>query len=165
MKICTICGKRNANVYTQRAENGEVKLTLCRDCYSALYLQNQERDYIDAFFGGKDPRLNKECPVCGTTLAEYRATGLLGCAHCYTALREELLPSIRYIQGEEVHRGLAPSSEAEDRYDDVRALAFEQEKLRERIREAENAGQTYLVNRLREQLAALNRKLNGGDRT
>ena len=42
--------------------------------------------------------MEKTCPRCGMKLGEFRKTGLLGCAGCYCAFREEILPTVRRVQ-------------------------------------------------------------------
>ncbi len=42
------------------------------------------------------------CEVCGMTVAEFKATGRLGCPHDYESLRSTLEPLL-----ERIHRGLA----------------------------------------------------------
>ncbi|MBE3576137.1 MAG: UvrB/UvrC motif-containing protein [Limnochordales bacterium] len=48
------------------------------------------------------------CEVCGATLADFRRTGLLGCAHCYVQFAGPLEPVIRQVQGSIAHRGKRP---------------------------------------------------------
>ncbi|MGE5481441.1 MAG: UvrB/UvrC motif-containing protein [Bacteroidota bacterium] len=53
------------------------------------------------------------CEVCGTTLADFRRTGLLGCAHCYERFASSLEPVIRQVQGSTNHRGKRPAGQVE----------------------------------------------------
>lgn len=47
----------------------------------------------------------KVCSVCGTTIEDFRRTGLLGCTNCYRVFREEILPAVRNMQGALQHEG------------------------------------------------------------
>lgn len=75
------------------------------------------------------------CPVCGTTIDDFRRTGLLGCAECYRVFRDEVLVAVRRVQGEGCHRGKVPATKAE-KY----ALMRRQQKLKEMLEEAMRQG-------------------------
>ena len=59
-----------------------------------------------ALRAGADP--DKGCPVCGTTLEQTVADGLLGCGYCYTRFKREVTASIRLAQGTLQHIGKSP---------------------------------------------------------
>lgn len=160
---CTICGSKFAKEYIRKTEGREVTLTLCEGCYAKLYSKQESEDFFAAFVGRTGGKQGKSCPVCGLTLADFRATGLLGCADCYNAFREELLPTIRYVQGKLRHEGKAPSGDADEKYDLVRDLVRSQESLRARIEEAEHDGDELELVRLKAELARVNRKLYNGE--
>ena len=79
---------------------------------------------------GQNP--HKSCPNCGTTLADFRRTGLLGCAECYSAFRTEVLAAVRQVQGRMRHTGKVPTAEASNKY----ALVIEQDQLYEGLAHA-----------------------------
>ena len=160
---CNVCGSDSAKVYKRTAEGREVTLTVCPSCYRKLYPDEGSEDFFASFIGRTQG--SKVCEGCGTTLEEFRHTGLLGCADCYKAFREELLPTIRYVQGKLHHAGKAPSGAAEKNYDLVRDLVKEQESLRAAIREAEANGDTVQASELKARLGLVNRKLYGGEET
>lgn len=155
--LCINCGRDCAKQFTKKIDGREVKLTLCPDCYARLYPE-QDEGFFTSFVGRTESR-KKTCPVCGTALDDYRRTGLLGCAHCYAAFREELLPTIRYIQGKTSHGGKAPSGAADETYDLVRDLVREREVLKGQIDEAEKRKDESALRGLRARLAEINRKL------
>lgn len=161
--LCASCGRNGAKLYKRNVDGKEISLTLCAACYEKLYPEREEESDFFASFVGKGGADARACPVCGTTLEDFRHTGLLGCAFCYTAFREELLPAVRYAQGKVRHEGKAPSGEADEKYDLIRALVHEQERLKLRIRSAEEQGDAGLTKQLKTQLAALNRRLYGGE--
>lgn len=138
--LCTACGKDQAQNYRCRTKEGEKTLLLCPACYRRLY-------------GGKDaPAGAQECPSCGMTLAEFRKTGLLGCADCYTAFREELLPTVKNVQGKLRHTGKDP----------FRTLDDEKRELEAELTDARRTGDRLLEQRIRYRLSVIQRLLNGG---
>lgn len=138
---CNCCGKE---ITETRYFDGE-RTVLCPDC---ARLQD----------GGK-------CPSCGTRIDDFRRTGLVGCARCYTAFREELIPTIRYVQGNLRHEGKVPSREAEEKYSVMRELVSAQERLKGEIEEAMRAGRYADARRLQEELISVNQRLYGGERS
>ncbi len=50
------------------------------------------------------------CPSCGSTYAEIRRTGVLGCAVCYTTFRMQIEGLLQRIHGAARHRGKAPAA-------------------------------------------------------
>lgn len=161
---CSVCGSNSAKTYERKTEGKEVSLTLCEDCYKKLYPAQEAGDFFASFVGRTGGKSKvKACPVCGYTLADFRHTGLLGCADCYEAFREELLPTIRYVQGKLQHAGKAPSGDADEKYDLVRDLVRTQESLKVRILEAEHDGDELELVRLERELDEVNRKLYGGE--
>lgn len=162
--LCNGCGKNPAQLYLKRTGDKEIRLHLCPECYQRLYGDKTADDFFTSFLNSAGGR-QKACPACGSTLEDFRRTGLLGCATCYSAFREELMPTVRHIQGRVTHEGRAPSADAYEDYDVVRGLVHEQQRLEERIEEAKRAGNRAETAQLREQLRAINRKLyRGGDR-
>lgn len=102
-------------------------------------------------------RNEKTCPRCGTTVGEFQQTGLLGCAECYRVFREEILPTVRYVQGRTLHTGKKPEERAGENYD----LVFEQERLKEGIEDAMREGRYREAEEMKERLKAANRILRG----
>ena len=161
---CVNCGKHAAREYIRNAEGQKLRLMLCPACYAALYPE-EERDLFSSFVGKTRPdRHRKECPACGTTIEMFRRTGLVGCATCYTALREELMPSIRFVQANNVrHDGKEPSADAEEKYDLVRGLVQEQEAVKAQLERAVKEHNDGEVARLKARLREIKRKLYSGE--
>lgn len=146
--ICSKCGKENARYY-DRTDGRAGKLCLCAACYAELRREGTAREV---------------CPVCGATFADYRGTGLVGCAACYSAFLGELLPVIRHFQNGNIrHAGKAPSGLAEEKYDRVCSLIDKQARLREKIEDARNAGDAEEAERLTAALGLVNKELYGGE--
>lgn len=103
--------------------------------------------------------MEKTCPRCGMKLGEFRKTGLLGCAGCYCAFREEILPTVRRVQGRIRHEGKAPPEGAGQNY----SLMLEQALLKENIERALREGRFSEAESKRALLKETNRILHGED--
>lgn len=90
----------------------------------------------------------KICPKCGTTLEEFRRTGLLGCAICYRAFAEEIMPTLRLVQGSVLHTGKHPAERSEERY----SIRLEQQLLIDSIEQAMREGNYERAEELKERL-------------
>ncbi len=141
--LCTKCGKNQAQAYTLRTQEGEKTVYLCPGCYRRLYGKEDVRPETD------DRRV---CPSCGATLAEFRKTGLLGCADCYSVFREDLIPTVQFIQGRLRHTGKDPD----------RALDEERRELEDELRDAQRSGDRFMEQRIRYRLSVIQR-LSGGE--
>lgn len=141
---------------------GEVhELHLCEECFQT-HMQNPEGVEGSLAAGGmiKAPALGEAelealerlvCPTCKMTYREFRNQGRLGCAHCYIAFREELLPLLENIHGDTHHCGKFPKRVPDDsqkRYqliklrNDLRLAVAEESyeeaaRLRDQIQELE----------------------------
>lgn len=69
-------------------------------------------DLFSDFFDGFDllPVYREEtvCPKCGRSLTEFRKTGKLGCAECYTAFSRPLEATLVQIHAGSTHKGKIP---------------------------------------------------------
>ncbi len=109
--LCSNCKKHQATHLVRR--EGEGEMPLCDECFEKLGAAavsfGDEPDFFVSFLQPEgEGRREARCPVCGCTLEDYGRTGLLGCAACYTAFRDELEPAIRRIHGKTVHEGKHP---------------------------------------------------------
>ncbi len=158
--ICSNCGKEGALEY-ELADTGR-SVHLCVDCYNTRY--GGEKEFFDSLFvrnGGLAKKTVAVCPVCGTTSERYRASGLVGCEHCYDALKEELLPVIRRLQRSDLHVGKAPvtAEKSKGSAPFVRTLVAEQEALKAELERAIGVGDFARAEQLRERLIEINHKL------
>lgn len=159
--LCENCGKNPAQKFMRKVNGKEIAVELCPACYRTLYPE-KENDFFPAFLGS-GVQEGKSCPACGATMAEFRRTGLLGCAYCYSVFREELIETVRNIhnimQGEVRHTGKRPEESAEEKYDRARDYAARREGLIEQLERAMRAGDYAAAGQLRSELKALNAKL------
>ena len=111
MNICDRCGA--PSVYRSKLiVNGVSQSTnLCRDCaIKEGVFNNQPTSMFDDILSSFSSFLGFEevgdvtCPVCKTSLKEFKTTGKLGCANCYEAFREEVNNLIKRIAPFEKHK-------------------------------------------------------------
>lgn len=108
---CDKCG--NPSVYHSTfIVNGVSQSTnLCRDCaIKEGVFTNQKTSLFDDLFSSFSDMLGFEevknivCPVCKTSLKEFKTTGKLGCPNCYEIFREEISNVIKRIAPFEKHQ-------------------------------------------------------------
>jgi len=86
---------------------------------------------------GRAARRNR-CPACGSSYAEIRRKGLLGCAICYDTFELEVAELLRRIHSEGRHRGKTPAAIGEsggggESSDPARVLALLRDELEEAV--------------------------------
>ncbi|HET9635961.1 MAG TPA: UvrB/UvrC motif-containing protein [Gemmatimonadaceae bacterium] len=92
-----------------------------------------------------------QCSFCGASLADFRATGRLGCAHCYETFENSLRDLLRRVHGNSRHIGrryVAPLPS------DLPHVSTAME-LRDRLKRAIEAEQFELAADLRDKLRGL----------
>ncbi|MBE7085091.1 MAG: hypothetical protein E7368_03455 [Clostridiales bacterium] len=63
------------------------------ECYHKGFVYVEEGEALSA------------CPYCGTTVAQFKKSSLVGCAQCYQTLAHAVFPVITKMQGGEKHCG------------------------------------------------------------
>lgn len=103
---CFYCNKNEATKTYQQLKNGEkFEQYYCMECYHRLFLSKNDTD---------GERSLSACPYCGTSLAEFKETKLVGCAYCYKTMAAGLTPAVIKMQGDSTHRGKMPPLTPED---------------------------------------------------
>ncbi len=104
-ELCQICHHRIAEHKFVRVTNGvTTSYHVCSHCKALLDNKYQE---LRAEAARKAiPPEKRVCPICGTTLQTFSATGLLGCANCYKVFDDYLLEYIRGYHGATTHIGM-----------------------------------------------------------
>ncbi|MGN1316032.1 MAG: UvrB/UvrC motif-containing protein [Acutalibacteraceae bacterium] len=116
--LCQNCNKNEANMHMKRIINGRAaEVHLCSDCARSL-------GYGEAFSGfglgfsdflgdfllkGEHPSNSARCPFCNKSFEEIAKDGKMGCAECYSAFYDKLLPSLQRIHGKSTHMGKKPT--------------------------------------------------------
>lgn len=105
--LCDRCGKNAAVCVVKRNRPGAgAEQALCFRClledeYGSEFVEMLRS--LGAFDG-----IPKRCSKCGTSYAEFSATGRLGCASCYDEFKAELEPLIERLHGASRHKGKVP---------------------------------------------------------
>lgn len=138
--LCQHCNKNDANMHMKRIINGRAaEVHLCADCARSL-------GYGEAFSGfglgfsdflgdfllkGEHPSNSARCPSCGKSFEEIAKDGKMGCAECYAAFYDKLLPSLQRIHGKSTHIGKRPA----DAFNNTDNLEYLEQRLQEAVRE------------------------------
>lgn len=135
--ICSRCGKNQAQKYMLQGK----EIFLCADCRR------------------EEGARREVCPECGTSLSDFRKTGLAGCAYCYTAFRAEVLVMLGKMQDGTRHTGKVQSTQSLDNYEETRELVREHDYVKAKLERALSSGDFDGADLLTAQLEALNKKL------
>ena len=113
--LCDQCKTRDAVVHlTQIVESTVTQLRLCEQCAAARGVETTVAtpkhplgDFLKAVQQqALVPNAEGErCTFCGMALKDFRATGRLGCARCYTSFEQNLRELLRRVHGSAKHVG------------------------------------------------------------
>ena len=154
---CSICGSPSAQLRTHSADGTKNQVCLCDACYKKLYTKSDGSELFAHLFGSRGAKAEKRkvCSSCGMTLESFQKSGLLGCAQCYTAFRDEINHSIRYCQRSNQHCGRKPIVSSDLKYELVR----EQESFRSQLNVARREGDFALEEELSRRLEELQKMI------
>lgn len=117
---CSECGKSQATVFLKQVAGGKVvERALCLACAQEALPDALEGTPLAGLLtalkrpperGAAAARLR--CGACGLRYAEFRQSGMLGCAECYYSFAGPLESVLRGIHGAARHAGKAPSDDA-----------------------------------------------------
>ena len=159
--VCDLCKNGEAVIQLTEIEGSGVRqLHLCEKCAA-------ERG-VETTIGASKPQINNFlqtiheqmpgakgepvlCSFCSSTLADFRATGRLGCAHCYEAFESSLRDLLRRVHGNSRHIGrryVAPLPSALPHVSNAT-------ELRDRLKRAIEAEQFELAADLRDKLRGI----------
>src|SRR5436190_22129163 len=163
--LCDICKQNVATVHlTQMVEGKTKKVDLCEGCSKAKGVDDPTGfSLADLLLGlGAAQEMEQasaggelKCPHCGFTQADFKKTGRLGCAECYTTFAEGLENLLRTMHKGTKHVGKTPQvlRQSQDLADKLKTL---QKKLEKAISEEDFEA---AVN-LRDDITAVKNKLN-----
>jgi protein arginine kinase activator len=159
--LCDQCKERDVAVLLTTIEDNAVRqLHLCERCAAERGVETPSAipkhpmgDFLQAV-QQQSVVLQEDavrCAFCSTSLREFRASGRLGCAHCYGAFERSLRELLRRVHGSAQHVGTAyqPPSPASLQ---KRSTLIE---LRDRLRRAVENEQFELAASLRDQIRVL----------
>lgn len=113
---CDRCGKPSVYHSTLIVNGVSQSRNLCRDCAIKEGVFNTETSLFDDMFSAFADFLPFEkvedvtCPVCKTSLVEFKNSGKLGCPNCYEAFREEIADIVKRIAPFSTHKLEASST-------------------------------------------------------
>jgi protein arginine kinase activator len=163
---CQQCETREAVVLLKKVEGGEVRvLHLCEKCAAERGVpagEESAKTPLGAFLAamGNDVTAESpltsgaalaECPGCGATLQDFRRSGRVGCASCWTTFEGPLRGLVRRVHGATHHLGkyyVRPGAEPMDRAELAR-------RLREQLAAAVSSETFELAAELRDRLRGL----------
>jgi protein arginine kinase activator len=163
--LCDHCGEREATIHLTTIKDNSVQTThLCESCAVAHGVQTGAAaakfplaSLVASVGQGAAAALPTtpdagRCGYCGASLEDFRETGRLGCAHCYSAFERQLRELLRRIHGSSQHVGeiyLPPAPAGAESPE--RRLG----ELRDRLRRAVDAENFELAAELRDQIRTL----------
>ena len=169
--LCDNCQEREAAIHlTQIVNNSVTTVHLCEQCAAekgvetgasvAKYPLGDFLASLGKTAGGEQAEALPAvaCPFCGGTLQDFRETGRLGCAQCYTTFEPHLRDLLRRLHGSSRHAGEAYAGATGPAPAPVAAAAApapEVDALRERLRQAVAAEDFELAAELRDKLKVL----------
>ena len=111
MSKCDKCGKQSVYRSTLIVNGVSQTTNLCRDCaIKEGVFVDEPTSLFDEFFSpfvGFVPFERVEdvvCPVCKTTLKQFKTSGLLGCANCYDVFSKEISKIVSKIAAHSEHK-------------------------------------------------------------
>jgi protein arginine kinase activator len=174
--VCDNCGEREAAIHLTQIVNNSVTTThLCEQCAAEKGVETGASvakfplgDFLASLGKGGEAEQAEvaagvACPSCGATLQDFRETGRLGCAACYTTFDAHLRDLLRRLHGSSRHTGeqyAAPAAGVEGAgAGDGSAGAATPEgdlgELRDRLRRAVETENFELAAELRDRLKVL----------
>lgn len=159
--LCDNCKERDAVVHLTRiVDNAVSQLHLCEKCAAAKGVettlampQHPLGDILQAVQqqASSSAEDAPSCTFCGSSSRDFKATGRLGCPHCYDAMEKSLRELLRRLHGSSKHVGARyepPVAHLDSKPDTLH-------DLRDRLRRAVDAEQFELAAELRDRLRVI----------
>ena len=162
--LCDICKQNVATVHlTQMVEGKTKKVDLCETCSKEKGVDDPTGfSLADLLLGlGAAQEMAQagagsdlKCPACGFTQADFKKTGRLGCADCYTTFAEGLEGLLKSMHKGTRHVGKVPEflRQSKDLSDRLKAL---QKKLSKAIEEEDFEGAAILRDEIKQTTARM----------
>ncbi|MFQ5677998.1 MAG: UvrB/UvrC motif-containing protein [Gemmatimonadota bacterium] len=161
---CENCGEREAEVHlTQIVDEEMSTVHLCSPCAEEKGVgtglssaTSPLTDFLAQITEGGEEESGlaasaEACPYCGTSPADFRTTGRLGCSQCYPHFAPQLRGLLRRVHGAVQHVGKVYVSQEVGEYDPDLRLAT----LRRRLERAVEIEDFETAARLRDQIQEL----------
>jgi protein arginine kinase activator len=172
---CELCGEEKATMHLLRVVEGAVTHThLCPDCAQTIAEQTEGLALVLAVpsvfrrlaqgAAESDPAQmppphgeDRFCGVCGTTLTDFRESGMVGCPNCYRVFADDLQKALEADTKPVEHVGKVPRRGPEN--DAVRHEVMRLERMLRELVECERFEEAAGV---RDRLTELGQKLEEG---
>ena len=172
---CELCGEETATMHLLRVVDGTVSHThLCPSCAGNVAEKTDGLALVLAVPSGlrhlgrtsageevssvpAEARAERFCGVCGTTLADLKESGMVGCANCYQVFAEHLQATLQDDTEPSEHVGKIPH-----RCPESDALRHEIMRLQRMLRELIACERFEEAAGVRDRLAELDARLEGG---
>ncbi len=161
--LCDNCLKNTASVHMTSFVNGQMQtLHLCAQCAIkkksiAVMPWLSFNDFLSAFYETEDTQ-DIECKICGTTLADFKKTGKLGCANCYKVFESSIQPVLKGVHLNTVHTGKRPGDAVKAAFGTDQTVRSKTDDLKQKLREAVAAENFEEAARLRDEIALLEKE-------
>ncbi len=168
MNTCQACHEREAVVrLTEVVGEDVVTVHLCGKCAAergvesdAEVVQTPLGAFLAAMGKGGAPMAaaaasGAVCESCGATLQDFRASGRVGCARCWTTFERPLKDLLRRLHGATRHTGEGYTDASARPLTENEARDRKRDALREDLRLAVEAEQFERAAELRDQLRVL----------
>jgi protein arginine kinase activator len=159
--VCDSCKERDAVVHlTQIVENAVTQLHLCEKCAAEKGVETTVAmpkhplaGLLQAAQQHAPPSHGDavRCTFCSATLRDFKASGRLGCAHCYGAFESSLRELLRRVHGNSRHAGRRYEPPSPDVLERETTLG----ELRDRLRRAIESEQFELAADLRDRIRVM----------
>ena len=118
--LCYICQQNEATVHLAQIADGKMqKVDLCEACAKEKGVQDATNVSLASVLMGlgiedeiKIENEGARCAACGFTQADFKKTGRLGCAECWTSFEPALKPLIKAMHKGQRHVGKIPARAA-----------------------------------------------------
>jgi protein arginine kinase activator len=115
--VCCICKAKPATVHLTQIQGDKVqKVDLCEECAKNKGVNDSTFAIADMLLGlGASQEIEQasggvdlKCPQCGFSQSDFKKSGRLGCAECYTTFAEGLEGLLKSMHKGTSHTGKVP---------------------------------------------------------
>ena len=157
--VCDNCHERDAVVNLTTIENNAVRqLHLCEQCAAERGVETSVAtpkhplgEFLQAVQQQSMPASAEagKCAFCGLTMKDFRDTGRMGCARCYTTFESSMRELLRRVHGGPRHIGRAYRAPKEEVLEKAGVLGELRDKLRRAIEQEQFEAAAELRDRIR----------------
>ena len=159
--VCDNCHERDAVVNLTTIENNAVRqLHLCEQCAAERGVETTVAtpkhplgEFLQAVQqqSGQGSGDTGKCGFCGLTMKDFRATGRMGCARCYSTFEPSMRELLRRVHGNPRHIGQPYRAPKDEVLEKSSVLG----ELREKLRRAIDQEQFEVAAQLRDRIRVL----------